>query len=481
MSAFSALEISKRALLVQKLGLDVTSNNIANVNTPGYSRRDPIARESSPHLSGNTFLGTGVLVDKLRTYREEFFDKEIRSTLARNAGFESDEKIISRLEAILGEPSDMGLTEITSKFFNSFEELSLKPDSIALRQNVLNSAQQLTERLNGLYNQFNDLREQALNDLNGIVGNANQLIDQIAKLNKNIGSTSGTPTPESQTYADERENLLEELSKFFNVTSTYNENGTNNVYINGINVVTGSIPSQLKLLVDINPVSSERTAKIVKVDDNNNILNTINPQSGEAQSLLKAYNILLDEKDSSTVDFSITRNLNEFTSNLVQKVNTITIGGFGLDDSGAVPPGRNFFEPAIGTITAGNIALSSDIAGKPRDIPMSDSPSEPGNNALSRQIAALATDSTFINGFNPTDYITSLIGTVGNLGYEASYGRNSTQLVSDQLMSHRESIIGVNLDEEAINLIKFQKAFEAASRVVNTTNEILTTLINLGR
>ncbi|HOQ49968.1 MAG TPA: flagellar basal body protein, partial [Candidatus Kapabacteria bacterium] len=92
MSSFSALEIGKRALLAQRFGIEVTSNNIANVNTAGYSRRSAVLGESSPLFRNGQFIGTGAVAQKLRTFREEFFDRELRSTVARHSTFENDEK-----------------------------------------------------------------------------------------------------------------------------------------------------------------------------------------------------------------------------------------------------------------------------------------------------------------------------------------------------------------------------------------------------
>ncbi|MFP4529249.1 MAG: flagellar basal body rod C-terminal domain-containing protein, partial [Candidatus Kapaibacterium sp.] len=108
-------------------------------------------------------------------------------------------------------------------------------------------------------------------------------------------------------------------------------------------------------------------------------------------------------------------------------------------------------------------------------------PGEPGNSDVARQVAQLATNHKFLDSQTPQEFYSGYLGKIGSMGSEAKNGSNTTRLVTDQLSNQRESIIGVNLDEEAINLIKYQKAFEAASRVINVTNEILATIINLGR
>jgi flagellar hook-associated protein 1 FlgK len=235
----------------------------------------------------------------------------------------------------------------------------------------------------------------------------------------------------------------------------------------------------LKAVESIDGTTGEKSMQIMKLDSKGNPLSVILPDAGEVSSLLKHYNTILDSNDSSG-GFSIFSQIDSFAGAIVQKVNAITIDGYGLDDTSALPPGRTFFEPSIGQVKASTIEISPDVLNKPRDIPISDSPNEPGNNNLALEIGRLAVDSDFLNGFSPSEFYTGFIGKLGSLAGEANYGLESSKLVADQLLKQRESVIGVNLDEEAVNLIKFQRAFEASSRVINTTNEMLITLVNLG-
>ena len=479
MSEMSSLELGKRALLASRLGLDVTSNNIANVNTTGYSRRQVVFSETTPQNTGNGFLGTGVLVDKLRTFRQEYVDSEIRKTISRQAGYETDESTIKQVESVLGEPSDNGLNEVVTNFFNAFEDLSLSPESQTLRENLLSVSQSMVDRFHSTSQQLSDIRKDVYSNMNSDVTKANQLINEIAESNKAIASATSQTNSDPQTLIDQREVKIEELSKIMSVSVTQGNSGMVNIFVNGSNIITGEQPSKLRIEETVNSISGERTANIVKVDANNNILNTIPVQSGEIASYLKQYNVTLDDKDSSS-GFSIAKKLDEFVNSIVSKVNSLTVGGYGMDDTSLLPPGRMFFEPSIGGATAATISLSDDVKDKPRDIPLSNAPGEPGNNSVALQISQLSTDSNFIENSTPSEYYSGFLAKIGNLGNEATNGKNTMSLVSEQLNSQRESVMGVNLDEEAINLIKFQKAFEAASRVINVTNEILTTLIAIG-
>jgi flagellar hook-associated protein 1 FlgK len=195
---------------------------------------------------------------------------------------------------------------------------------------------------------------------------------------------------------------------------------------------------------------------------------------------MKHYNVTLDDNESSE-EFSAFKKLDDFANAIVKKVNQHSMEGYGLDDNAAASPGRAFFEPAVGDATATTIEISEDIKGKPRDLPVSGAPGEPGNNDVARKIARITEDNAFLDSLTPQEFYSGFLGKIGTMGKEAKSGENTTRLVADQLTNQRESVIGVNLDEEAVNLIKYQKAFEASSRVINTTNEILATIVNLGR
>ncbi len=480
MASFGSLEIGKKGLIAQRLGLDVTSNNIANVNTPGYSRRQALLSETDPRYTVSGYIGTGVVSDSLRSFRQEFIDKEVRSASARQAYYESDERIYSRLETILDEPSDNGINETVAKFLNAFQTLSTKPEDYGLRENVLSLAKTLVDRFHNVASDVQSARQELGVKLNTSVDQINEYISSIADLNAKIGQTNARSGSDAQTYVDERENVIEKLSSLAGVSISQMDNGMINVYINGINVVTNNVASKLSLKEDVDNTSGERNLRLVKVDSTGKELSTILPDSGEIASELKHYNITLDSEDSSG-GFSVMKQINDFAAALVQKVNEQSVTGYGLDDTTAgPPPGRTFFEPSIGNVTAANIAISPDIA-NPRDIPLSDAPNEPGNNEIARKIANIANDKAFLNGFTPSEYFSGFLGKLGTYSSESSSNKDAAKIMSTQLTNERESVIGVNLDEEAVSLIKFQRAYEASSRVIKMANEVLQTVVNLDR
>lgn len=479
MGVSPSLEIAKRALIAQRLGLDTTSGNIANVNTPGYSRRVPNLTEGEPLPGSNGFVGNGVLVSKLRTYREEFFDRQIRRSSSNLASLEMDNTILQRLSAILGEPSENSLTGIITDFLNSFEDLTQHPEDISLRQRTITTAQTLLARFKNIAGNFSETRNQIKTDIESNVQNANQLIREIADLNYKIASNKSKIDGESQSLVDQRALKLEELSKLLDVNVTNGDFGTVNVFANGLNIVTGAKFMQLKVKETLHPITNERTISLVKTDSQMRELATLNLQNGKLNSLIKNYNIMLDPNDSSN-QFSVASDLESFFTSFVQRINSLTSQGFGLTDTGPNPPGRLFFV-STGSFAISDTEVNFELIADPLKIPLASFPNESGNTEIAKQISNLRYDTTLFNGLTPNEALSNIISNVGNWGNSISNLYSNSKLAVEQLVNQRESIIGVNLDEEAINLVKYQKAFEAVSRLVSTTNDLLATIVNLGR
>lgn len=480
MAGFYSLEIGKRALLAQRFGIDITSNNISNVNTPGYSRRTTILTETDPSKSQNQYIGTGSKVALLNNFRSELLDKEVRTANSQVKSMQLEQDLYQKIDAVLAEPSENGLNELTNKFLSTFNSLASTPDDIAQRQFLLEQARTLAERFNSTAIGLAEIRNDTKFSINQQIQNANKLIQEIVELNKSIVNSKAQTNSEAQTLVDKRATKLEELSNLFGINVSYNDDGTANVFVNGSNIITSQVASILKLNESVNSITGEKTLEIIKINPENQSATIITPQSGEIATNLKFYNIVLDDKESSN-SFSIAKQLDEFANALVQSINSKTIAGFGINDKGPQPPGRTFFEPNIGFVSASLIKVSKDIEDKPQDIPLSSKPSEPGNNDIARAIGRILEDRSFLEGQNPSEFYANFLGKVSYATSEAINGLNTSKLIQSQLETQRESLIGVNLDEEAISLIKFQKAFEAASRVINTANEMLNTIINLGR
>lgn len=476
--SFSTLEIGKKALLAQRFGLEVTSNNIANANTKGFSRRDAQFSQTSPLYEYGQFVGSGVLAQKLRSFREDFFDREIRNTINRESGLTTDEKILDRVETVIAEPSEENLNESVTKFFRSFDELALKPESVGIRESVIELGKTVADKFNYISQGMLEAKKETYIDASALINEANRLIDQIASLNAAFSSNRNMTGEEELSLIDEREVKLENLSKLFKVNVTKDPDGTANVFINGMDVVTKTKSTNLKLEETIDPDTEEWHLKLTRVDKKGNFLSNLDPVSGEMASMIYHYNVTLDDKDTSG-NFSAARRLNDFAQAITDNVNKVLSQGYGLDDTDPAAPGRRMFEIS-NTGPAMQMKVSDDLWNRPRDLPLSGRPGEPGNSEIARRVARLADKDDFIDGDDYTEYYAAFLGKLGSYSREVKDNLLNISKINETLQNQRESMIGVNMDEEAINLVKFQKAFEAASRIVSVTNEMMGTVINMG-
>lgn len=479
MSGFSSLEIGKKALIAQRFGLEVTSNNIANVNTPGYSRRTAVLSEDTSVRRNGFFMGNSVIVQKIQTYRSEYYDREIRTTTSRKSTFDVDSQFLKRVETALGEPLNDDIDSLITDFFKSFDQVALNPDNSALRSYIIDKGVALSERFNRVAQSFDDLRRESQTSINNSIPTVNNLLKDIVNLNKESAYNRNSNGDVSQKYADDRELKLQELSKFFDIKVSENEDTTVNVFLNGINLVSGVYYSEVGLNVNIDPLNSQQTLELVKRDIETGVETALQPQAGEIFANMRIFNETLNP-DAPSSSKSISSDFNNFVNELATQINDIMITGFGMNDLTGPSPGRPFFDNS-GVITASTIKVNAALINDPTLLPLSEFAGEPGNTGIASQVARLSEDKNFLSNMTPNEYYSSYIAKVGSMAREAVNGLSTSKLVDEQLNTLRESSIGVNLDEEAVNLIKFQKAFEAASRIINMTNEMMTTLINLGR
>lgn len=480
MAGLSSLEIAKRGLQAQQYALDITSNNIANANTEGYSRRSAVITETSPLISGGMSYGTGVLVEGVKTYRSELFDKEIRTTGSSLSGFEKDVEVYTKIEAVLSEPTESGIAETITEFFTAFDQLAMTPEDEAARLYTTEVAHNLSEHFNTVSAKLTELKNDINDEMNSQVLLANNLISDVAGLNKAIALADSKSGQDVQTYHDQRELKLEQLAEITDISVAMQSDGQANVYANGVCLISDSDYSDLKLKINIDPDTGEAAANIFAFDSVKERSTKIEPNAGKLVSYMKHFNTTLDRNESGTAALSVFKSVDKLASALAEKVNAIAVEGYGMDD--AAPPERSIFEAAEGDeINADTIRVNSELKEDPRKLPISSKPVTSGNNDLALQIARLGQDTRFIGEQTANEFYSGFLGQFATHMNYAENNHNRLSLVSEQLANQRESIIGVNEDEEALSLVKFQRVYEACSRLVTTLNEMLQVTVNLGR
>lgn len=220
---FATFNIGKRGLFAQQKSIDVTSHNIANANTEGYSRQRatlettrPFGMPSMNNQVGPGQIGTGVDVSCIQRIRDGFMDYQVRKEKSTLSQYEARDKYLSQIESIFNEPSDNGLSNLIGKFFNAWDQLSKQSESSNARTVVAQQSAALADELNHTYNQLMSVKSNAQESIKQAVFDLNGMLDRLDKLNQQIMSVKVSGM-EPNDLMDQRDLLLDQLSEKFNI------------------------------------------------------------------------------------------------------------------------------------------------------------------------------------------------------------------------------------------------------------------------
>jgi flagellar hook-associated protein 1 FlgK len=252
MSALGAIfNIAGSALSVQKYGIEVTSNNIANVNTPGYTRQSPMLQPAPTERIGNLILGRGVSFEGVAGISDEFVETRLRDQGSKASFFSSQQDYISQIEQIFSTGSDADVSSLMSEFWNSWHDLANLPSGTAERRVLSEKSLQLTEGFNRVNIQMNDLVQDIDNHLDAGVKDVNLITSELADLNQQIVAleTSGKT---AHALRDQRNTKLNELAGFMNISSFELDTGALTIMTaNGIDLVRDNRSFDLSIKDDI--------------------------------------------------------------------------------------------------------------------------------------------------------------------------------------------------------------------------------------
>lgn len=465
-STFFGLNIGYKGLQAQQRALDVTSHNVANANTQGYTRQDVILETSPPIKVLEGYVGTGVDVAEFRRMRDQFIDIQIRTENKALGEWEVKSNILGKLEVIINEPSDSSLRNVLDDYWESWQKLSKNPESVAVRATVMQSGLTLAESFNHLDRQFTDLQEDINRGISIKVDEINSLARQLRDLNVQVVKAESSGN-KANDLRDKRDLLLEQLAKVVDVGVVEDQLGAVNVTIGGRSLVARGYINEIKFTYnENNPLEA-------KMEWFNSLTQEVQGDVGIASGELKGYLHMRD-----VVVTNIQGKISDMAKSVAEQVNNLHHQGYGLDDN----PGIDFFvkSDAGKPFMAGNIEVNQllvdDVnllaAGKTQPVLAGD-----GENAL--DIAQLS-DKLVMNGGKATlgDFYRSTVAQLGVDALEAERMMVNQSLLTDQLINKRAEVSGVSLDEEMTNMIKFQHAYSASARVINIMDEMLDLIVN---
>jgi flagellar hook-associated protein 1 FlgK len=431
--SFTGLQTALRGLTAAQAAIDTTSHNIANANTPGYSRQQAVLTESPtmtlPSLSvggGNDIqLGTGVDVNQISRIRNQFLDIQYRAQNGNTSNASTQTTILNQVQTGLGEPSANGLSTQLQKFWSAWNNLSNSTSgtsSAAARQSVLDAGTTVAQSLNALDHQMATVQSQTAQQYQTLTASPNGQVQnyakQLASLNAEISQQQAAGSSPNDLM-DQRDQILDSLSSLANVSVTDQGNG-----MVGVNFGDAASP-----LVSGTTVNWPQTL------------------TSAAGGQLGA---LLGLSDSTNGQIQSYRNtLDTIANQLIGSVNSLQ-------------PTSPFF--------SGNSASTVAVSATANSIQTS-STSNPTGNDLAVQISQLA------GGTADQSYAT-FVAKVGNDTAAAQGTQATGTSLLQAINGQRQSVSGVSLDEEMTNLITFQRAYQASARVMNAIDTTLDTLIN---
>ena len=451
MSLSSFLSIARSALLAQQRAMDVTGHNVANAQTPGYSRQRLTTTAAEPLWSAWGTIGRGVSTGSVTRVRDTFLDGNYRRESGSLGTATTLNSFLSQVEGALGEPSDTGVAAALDGMFKGFGDLANDPTNGATRDIVRQSATRLTQLLHSLDSRIVQAQSDAVERLRADVDQVNSLSGRIAALNAQILAAGG-PDHSAPDLEDQRDTLVDQLSGLVGVNVVTHDDGTVGVIAGDALIVDAGAAQTLV----VRQVGAGYGVGLASATD------VIDPQSGSLKALTDL---------ASTVLPGLRGQLDAFTASLVTEVNAVHRSGFTLAGVG----GTDFFDPA--SLTAGTITLAADVQASSGAIAAS-ATGAPGDGAIALQLAGLGSKAvSALGGRTLREFYTQVSQVVGAGVSNSQVDADTAQTLVDNADSQRTSVSGVSLDEEMVALIAQQQAYGAAARLVNVADTMMQQLL----
>ena len=449
---YMGLQTALSGLEAAQVAIDTTGQNIANANTPGYSRQTVNLTERSaltiPSLSSFTGqgsqLGTGVDVTDISRVRDTFLDSQYRAQNSETSADNNNATILGQAQASLNEPTSSGLSAVLDNFWQGWNTYASSPNQDGSTQTIIGQGQAVADSLNTLAGQITTLQSQVTQQYGtltdptsgAVAGDANQ----IAQLNVQIAQAQSAGL-NANDLMDQRDEAIDDLSQYSNVYVTSQSNGMVNVSFGNAASAAQNGTTDETPLVDGGTVNLSQN-----LSDSN-----LSGSSGTLGSLLGLY-------DSTTGTGTLADYMTTLNGVANQLVSTVNGAISSADSQGATA--TPFFDPS-GT-TAATIAVNPSLS----------STSTPYTQAEAQAVSALS-------GGSAEQSYQAFVTQVGGDVQSANNAQSTAQSLLTAIGNQRQSVSGVSLDEEMTNLIQYQQAYQASARVMSTINDTFSSLLNM--
>ena len=539
MSLFGLFDIAKSAIFASQTALTVTSQNIANVNTPGFTRREALFAVAAPvALSGN-LLGNGVTITGIKRYYDQFIQTQLLGQYENYGRSSALNQTLSQIEQIFNEAKNIGLAVPLTDFFNAWQELATNPEGFVQRSDLLQKANSLVLAAKQMERGITDNLESVSDSIDNIAERVNAIASEIAAINgKIVQVEAGSQVQNANDLRDQRDVLMNELATLVDFSSYEDENGSMTIMAGMRNLVSGETSNSLStrtneegdkdLYLDgINITGNIKKGQLgglISVRDTIRT-NSLNGLRRLIASLIQEINMLhrsgygldgttdndffaplqLSTRDFSsgadmtaTITDSSQLTLDEYSiqfdasgNYFVYNKQNGTLVTSGAYDSGS-PISFDGIEISItGTVTSTDKFTVSPLTDVMKNFQVAISDQQkiaaassnaalPGDNSNALRIVQLYQNSIAnLGGATLSSYYGGLVSTIGSMSRAASDSLTFDDNLLSELNTKRESLSGVSLDEEAANLIRFQRSYQAGAKMIQITDELLQTLLDL--
>lgn len=448
-----SLRNTAEAMRVFQRGMGVVQANVTNASTPGYARQTQLLEPKRMDLDAG--LPGGVRSAGTLDGRNEYAEGSVRRRQESLGYADERSQQLDALEPVFDITSDAALSGSMDRLFQAFSSLTVAPNDLAARQVVLDRASELARSFRSMDASLEDASGSADKSLAQQVDAINRVVAGITALNKEF--RNDFEVKNDAGVQAQMNNLLEQLSELGNFTVLRNDDGSATVYLGGQTLLAVG-ERQLPLTLD---AASGASAKILDAEGQDI---TSQVYGGRLAALLEIRNGVLPEKRAQ---------LDRLAQSMADAVNGVLAGGADLDGN---TPVKNLFQ-YDGALGAARTLYTTDLT--PRELAAA-AAAAPGGNEVALQAAALS-QAKILDGATFTQFYAAQAADVGRMAAEARNGLDSSQALATQARQFREEMQGVNLDQEAIALVEYQRAYQASAQLVKTLNEMTETMINLLR
>ena len=442
---FGIFEVGRNSLVAMQAAIHTVGHNVANAGTTGFHRQRVNLSPTLPELTAFGALGTGVRIDQVQRVEDRFLEMAVQRELPILARYGARANALAQSQLAFGEPSDHGLTSILEEFYTAWDDLASSPEDQGARESVVRLGVTLADSINNSRARLFDQQASLTAEVSQSLDEANRVIRELEQLNRNIlVATRGEHVPAD--LEDRRDVLVETLSDLVGASASVEADGTATVRIAGRVIVQLETSQEIGL---------DQETMVPRIEGS-----TFRP--GEIHGRIGG---LLDTRDG---DLAVTiQRLDEFALNLAEEVNSVHTQGLTAHGTPALP----FFvleglDRDGVTGAARGLRVATELRNDP-SLVAAGATGAPGDNSIALDIAALRHDR-----FGAAARLRSLVVDLGARAREAEDLALGQQIIVNGFLAQRESISGVSLDEEAANLMRFQRSFQAAAQIMTVVDEM---------